>query len=163
MDVEILEIESGKKKAGRIVLIKQKELPLKKDRWNFNWRQLHKVEGAQVFKLSLAETPNKIEGILMLTLFNDEMLFMNNIETAPHNIGKDKKLDFIAGCLIAFACKQSFEIGKGNYQGSLSFESKTELIELYQNKYGATWAMGHKMFFDSDAGKNLMEQYLKIV
>jgi len=53
-------------------------------------------------------------------------------------------------------------MGKGNYLGFLSFDSKTELIELYQNKYGATFAMGNKMFFDPEAGKKLMKKYLGI-
>jgi hypothetical protein len=64
--------------------------------------------------------------------------------------------------LIAFACKKSFELGKGHYLGFLSFDSKTELISLYQDKYGATWAMGQKMFIGPANGKKLMEKYLGI-
>lgn len=41
-------------------------------------------------------------------------------------------------------------------------DSKTNLIELYEKKYGATHAIGQKMFFDPVAGKNLMEAYLKV-
>lgn len=162
MNVNILDRKTGYEKPATIELIQQKELPLKKDGWNFNWRKLFTVEGSEIFKLSLVNTPEIVEGILMLTLFNDEMVFMNNIEVAPQNIEKSKQLDHIAGCLLAFACKQSFEKGKGNYQGFLSFDSKTALIEFYQNKYGATWAIGHKMFFDTETGKKLMNHYLGI-
>ena len=162
MKVKILEKSTEIEKIAEIQLLEKKEIPLKKDGWNFNWRQLFKVEGSRIYKIALEETPNKIEGVLMLTLFNDEMLFMNNIEVAPHNLGKGKKYNNVAGCLLAFACKESFERGKGNYQGFLSFDSKTELIELYHYKYGASVAMGNKMFFDSEIGKKLMKKYLGI-
>ena len=68
----------------------------------------------------------------------------------------------VAGCLLAYACRKSFEIGRGNYNGYLSFDSKTNLIELYQNKYGANLAMGNKMYFSPETGKNLMKKYLLI-
>ena len=162
MKVKLIEKKTGIEKLAEIQRITNKELPLKKDGWNFNWRNLFKIEGSEIFKVSLEESPKKIEGILMLTMFNNEMLFMNNVEIAPHNIGKNKKYENTAGILLAFACKESFKKGKGNYLGFLSFDSKTELIELYHIKYGATVAMGHKMFFDPEAGKKLMKEYLKI-
>lgn len=163
MKVILLERETGIQKSAVVQRILRKELPLKKNGWSFNWRTLFKVEGSEIFKLSLEESPDEIQGIVMLTMFNDEMLFMNNVEVAPHNIGKNKKYDNTAGILLAFACKKSFEKGKGNYNGFLSFDSKTELIELYHEKYGATLAMGHKMYFDPEAGKKLMKEYLNIL
>lgn len=162
MKTKILEKSTELEKIAKIQLLKKKEIPLKKEGWNFNWRQLAKVEGSRLYKITLEETPSKIEGVLMLTLFNDEMLFMNNIEVAPHNLGKGKEYDNVAGCLLAFACKESFERGKGNYQGFLSFDSKTELIELYAHKYGASVAMGNKMLFDPQTGRKLMKKYLGI-
>ncbi len=96
----------------------------------------------------------------MLTLLNEEMLYMNNIEVAPHNYGEHGRYDRVAGCLIAFGCYKSFEQGAGHYIGYLAFESKTKLIALYQKKYGATQAMGQKMFIDPDAGRKLMKTYL---
>lgn len=64
--------------------------------------------------------------------------------------------------LIAFACKERFERGKEHYNGFLSFDSKTKLIEFYQNKYGAKIAMGHKMYINPIGGKVLMNKYLDI-
>ena len=163
MKVTLIEKETGAQRTAFIQKIVRKELPLKKDGWNFNWETLFKIEGSEIYKISLEESPNEIQGIIMLTMYNEEMLFMNNVEIAPHNIGKSKKYVNTAGILLAFACKKSFEKGKGNYKGYLSFDSKTELIELYHNKYGATLAMGHKMFFDPEAGKKLMKEYLNIL
>ena len=147
---------------SKIEIIDKKLIPLKKLGWNFNWKELHKTEGSVFYKISCIETPKVVEGIIMLTLFSDEMLFMNNIELAPRNIGANRTYDNVAGCLLAYACRKSFEIGRGNYKGYLSFDSKTNLIELYRTKYGATLAMGNKMYFSPEAGKSLMKQYLQI-
>ncbi|MEM8900042.1 MAG: hypothetical protein AAGC85_18145, partial [Bacteroidota bacterium] len=46
---------------------------------------------------------------------------------------KDKKLDHVAGCLVAFAIQLSFERG---YYGFTSLLPKTQLIPLYIEKYG---------------------------
>lgn len=162
MKIQLKEVETGKLYEGQILESFPKEMPLKKDGWQFTWKKLSKVEGAQFYKITLKDSPKKIEGILMITLINDEMLYMNNVEVAPHNYGRNGKYENVAGCLIAFACKKSFELGKGNYLGFLSFDSKTQLISLYQEKYGAIWAMGQKMFIDPIGGKKLMEEYLNI-
>lgn len=162
MKLQIHERETGLSSEAEIQIVKKKLLPLKKDGWNFNWRELHKTEGSQFYKIACIKTPKIIEGMLMLTLFNNEMLFMNNIELAPQNIGHNRKYENISGCLLAYACRMSFEIGRGHYNGYLSFESKTKLIELYENKYGATLAMGNKMYFSPEAGKILMKRYLQI-
>ncbi|MEL6639154.1 MAG: hypothetical protein AAFR05_20535 [Bacteroidota bacterium] len=138
------------------------EIPLKKDGWQFNWRQLYKIEGAEIYKLSTNENPKIIEGVLMITIFNGEMVFMNNVEIAPHNYGSKGIYKEVAGCLIAYACLESFERGKKGYTGFLSFDSKTQLIKLYQDKYGAKIAMGNKMYFDPLAGKALLKKYLNI-
>ncbi len=100
--------------------------------------------------------------MLTITIFNEEMVFMNKVEIAPHNYGGKARYKEVAGCLIAFSCKESFERGKGHYNGFLSFDSKTKLIELYQNKYNAKIAMGHKMYIDPIAGKALIKKYLNI-
>ena len=162
MRIQIYEIETELSIDSEIEIIGKKLVPLKKDGWNFKWGELYKLEGSLFYKISCIQTPKNVEGILMLTLFNNEMLFMNNIELAPKNIGSNKKYDKVAGCLLAYACRMSFEIGSGNYNGYLSFDSKTNLIELYQNKYGATLAMGNKMYFSPEAGKKLMKKYLQI-
>lgn len=162
MRVNLRETQNGELIEALISKASKKDLPLKRDGWQFTWKKLGKTEGAQFYKLVTVENPDVVEGMLMLTLINEEMLYMNNIEVAPHNYGQNGKYDNVAGGLIAFGCYQSFEQGRNYYLGYLSFESKTKLIELYQNKYGATFAMGHKMFFDPEAGKKLMKKFLTI-
>lgn len=162
MQVSLKEVKTGELIEALIVKANKSELPAKRGGWQFTWRKLGRTEGASFYKLVTVDDPRTIEGMLMLTLINEEMLYMNNIEVAPHNYGSGGKFDNVAGGLLAFGCYKSFEEGKNYYLGYLSFESKTQLIELYQNKYGATFAMGQKMFFDPTAGKKLMQKFLTI-
>ena len=162
MKVYLQEVESGEKVEAIISKALKKEMPLKKDAWQFTWKKLASTEGAEFYKLSKTETPEEVEGMLMLTLINEEILFMNNIEVAPHNYGSGGRYENVAGSLIAFACHKSFELGKNYYLGYLSFESKTQLIKLYGEKYGARLVMGQKMFIDPSAAKELMKKYLLI-
>jgi hypothetical protein len=160
MKIQLLETKTGKLVPAFIGKATVKDMPFKKDGWNFNWRNLFKEEGAEVYKVSLDGSPNKIEGIIIFQLKNDEMLEMNNIEIAPYNIGNAGKYKRVSGVLIAFCCIQSLTLGKGNYKGFVSFESKTSLISYYQNKYGATQIIGQKMFFDQETGAELIKKYL---
>ncbi|MCB0653407.1 MAG: hypothetical protein KDC85_19180 [Saprospiraceae bacterium] len=162
MKAYLKETTTDKFLEGIIIPAVKNDMPLRKDGWQFNWKSLFKVDGALFFKLCLVQTPEHIEGMLMLTLINGEMMYMNNLEVAPHNYGSNGRFDRVAGCLLAFACWKSFELGRNNYLGFVAFDSKTNLIELYEKKYGATHAIGQKMFFDPVAGKNLMEAYLKV-
>ncbi|MCG8328871.1 MAG: hypothetical protein MI974_14360 [Chitinophagales bacterium] len=139
-----------------------KDMPLKKNGWQFTWKSLFRTKGALFYKLTTIEYPTVIEGVIMLTLINEEILYMNCIEVAPHNYGSIGKYKNVAGALLAYGCYKSFELGKNHYLGFLSFDSKTQLIKLYQKKYGATIAAGHKMFFTPQAGKKLMKKYLLI-
>lgn len=162
MKVLLEEVTSGELIEALISEASRNELPLRKDGWQFTWQQLSKTEGADCYKLTRLDTPEKIEGVLMLTLLNAEMLYMNNIEVAPHNFGTNSRYANVAGSLLAFACYKSFEQGQNYYIGYLSFDSKTKLVRLYQEKYGAKLAMGQKMYFDPEAGKRLMRKYLNI-
>ena len=160
MRITIQETNTRKNIAAEILPAIKKDMPLKKEGWNFNWRQLYQDEKGAFYKLILIGKNSQIQGVLKLQLENKSMLVMKDIEIAPHNFGSKGKYEKVAGCLIAFACKRSFEIGKGNYKGFLVFESKTKLIPLYQKKYGATIAIGQKMFIDEITGRHLIEKYL---
>ena len=74
-------------KVGTIVEVSKRDLPFKKDGWQFNWRQLYKMPNTRCYKLVAAESPHIIEGLLMLQ--NDgDVVIMRNIEKAAHNFGK---------------------------------------------------------------------------
>ncbi len=136
------------------------KMPLKKDRWKFDWNKLIKEKNTKTYVLRLKDNPKCIEGILQLRIEND-VLIMDVIEIAPHNFGSsNKKFGYVAGCLIAFACRESFKM-EGNYKGFLTFTSKTSLIEWYKKEYGATQALGQRMYIDDATGLKLIEKYLK--
>ncbi len=144
---------------SEIIPIENKIIPLKKYGWNFNWRQLSKDENGQTFVLRTLNSPDQIEGALQLK-FESNMLIMDALELAPHNIGqRNKRYDYVAGCLIAFACRESFKT-EGDYKGFLTFVSKTNLIEWYARKYGAELALGQRMFINWENGERLIEKYL---
>lgn len=105
--------------------------------------------------------PNpSIEGALQLKIEN-EMLIMSVLEIAPHNVGqKNKKYDYVAGCLIAFACRESFKL-ESAYKGFLTFMSKTSLIKWYSEKYGASLGLWQRMYIDSEEGMKLINEYLE--
>jgi len=88
------------------------------------------------------------------------MLVMELIEVAPFNIGTNKMYDNVAGCLIAYACRESLKLETA-YKGYLTFVSKTELINLYKEKYFATQTIGNRMYIDPLSGENLINTYLK--
>lgn len=141
------------------IVLASGNMPLKKDGWNFDWDKLIKGKSTKTYVLRLKNETQSIEGILQLRLESD-MLIMDLIEIAPHNIGSsNKKFDDVAGCLIAFACRESFKID-GHYKGFLTFTSKTNLIDWYKNKYGATHILGQRMFIDDSTGVKLIEKYL---
>ncbi len=153
----ILDLITGEPVSFEIVVMDAKSLPLKKDGWQFNWRKLASI--GHTYVLASRNTPNSVEGALCLSM-KSGMLFMEALELAPHNVGhKHKRYDHVAGCLIAYACRESFKT-EGEYEGFLGFVSKTELIHWYVEKYGAKVALGQRMYFDPEIGDHLVKEYL---
>ncbi|MEK6476753.1 hypothetical protein WJR50_04425 [Catalinimonas sp. 4WD22] len=80
------------------------------------------------------------------------------VENAPFNKGKDKMYSGVAGNLVAFACKLSFQRG---HKGNLSFISKTQLIEHYEKTLGAFHFGGRVMIIETKAALRLINKYFK--
>ncbi|WP_235299815.1 hypothetical protein [Portibacter marinus] len=136
----------------------KENIPTKKDGWNFNWRQEFRQRPSTIFVL-IEKNSNKLHGVIQLV--NDEgMLIMELIEVAPINIGSTKENDRVAGCLIAFGCKESLKL-ENAYKGYLTFVSKTSLIDLYKTRYYATQTIGQRMYIDPISGEKLINKYLK--
>ena len=157
--IYILDILSNQLVEAEIIpLSKNEDIPLKKDGWNFTWRQLIKQVNTQPYILKLINPPQTVEGALLLRI-EEEMLIMDVLELAPHNVGKNKRFDYMAGVLIAYACRESYKL-ESNYKGFLTFVAKTKLIDWYKIKYGAQLALGQRMFIDWGNGQKLIEKYL---
>lgn len=82
----------------------------KKNGWNFDWRVEFKNEESEQYKLTIVNNPNIIQGLLSITIETDH-IFMNLLESAPFNIGQNKLYEGVAGNLVAYACKLSFQKG----------------------------------------------------
>ena len=105
----------------------------KKNGWFFNWKEEHNLPDREVYKLTIVNNANIVQGITSLTVSTDNV-FLHLIENAPFNKGKEKLYERVAGNLVAFACRLSFQRGS---DGFVSFHSKTNLIDHYVKSLNA--------------------------
>jgi hypothetical protein len=129
----------------------------KKKGWNFNWRIEFNNETTEQYKLTIVNNPSIIQGLLSITIEKDHV-FMNLLESAPFNIGKNKLYEGVAGNLVAYACKTSFQKG---FDGFVAFTAKTQLIEHYEKTLGAFHFKNQRMIIDTRAAQRLVEKYFK--
>lgn len=129
----------------------------KKSGWQFNWKQELANNTREVYKLTIVNNPHIIQGLISFTIKVDH-IYMNLIESAPFNLGRNKIYDGVAGNLVAFACKVSFQRG---FNGFLSFTAKTKLIEHYEKTLGAYHFGNNLMILETKASLILVEKYFK--
>lgn len=140
-----------------IQLTKKDSKQIKKSDWLFDWKKQLEIDDRKAYKLVIKDNLNIIQGLLSLSE-NYDHIFMNLIESAKFNKGKDKIYMGVPGNLVAFACKLSFERG---YGGFIAFDAKTALIKHYQESLNATHYKGTKMFIETPAAIKLINQYFK--
>lgn len=98
-----------------------------------------------------------VQGLLSITKEADHV-FMNLLENAPFNVGRNKLYEGVAGNLVAFACKLSFQYG---FDGFVAFTAKKKLINHYEESLGAYHFGGHRMILPTESAKLLVEKYFK--
>jgi len=125
--------------------------------WNFNWKSELRDNSKDLFKLTITNNPNIIQGLLSISIEQDHV-YMHLLENAPFNIGKNKLYEGVPGNLVAHACKVSFQQG---HNGFVAFTAKTRLIEHYEKTLGAYTIGGHRMIIATDAAKILVDKYFK--
>jgi len=129
----------------------------KKNGWVFNWLTEFKQPEREVYKLTIANNPNIIQGLLSVQVKSDHV-YMHLIESAPFNKGKIKMYAGVPGNLVAFACKLSFQRG---HDGNLAFIAKTQLIKHYEETLGALHFGGRLMIIETQAALKLIDKYFK--
>lgn len=129
----------------------------KKNGWNFNWNLEFNFADRDVYKLVISNNTDIIQGLISLSAMPDNV-YIHLIENAPFNIGKNKIYSGVAGNLVAFACKLSFQRG---HEGNVSFLSKNQLIEHYQNSLGAKHFGGRIMIIENQSALKLINKYFK--
>lgn len=127
----------------------------KKNGWQFNWSSEFKLTDRKVYKLTIRNNPEIIQGLVSISDNNDHF-YLHLIESAPFNFGKKKLYEGVPGNLFAFTCKFSWDKG---YQGFVSFSSKTKLIEHYEKTLGATYIGGQKMVIFPQEALKLINKY----
>lgn len=127
----------------------------KKNGWLFNWISEFKQIDRQIFKLTIRNNPEIIQGLLSITDYNDHY-YLHLVESAPFNVGKSKLYEGVPGNLFAFTYKTSWDKG---YQGFVSFTAKTRLIDHYEKALGATHVGGHKMVIFPQEALKLIRKY----
>lgn len=155
----ILNIISGDSFQTEISYLTQNDLDkvtLKKG-WNFNWKNEFQDIQKEVYKLTIVNNPNIVQGILSISIMQDHV-YVNLLESAPFNVGKDKLYEGVAGNLVAYACKVSFQRG---FEGYVAFLAKSKLIKHYEQTLGAYHFKDQKMFIETKPAKLLVGKYFK--
>ncbi|PWV44852.1 hypothetical protein [Chitinophaga sp. S165] len=136
LDVKLMDVAAGRFIDAVIEPLMVKDLTVirkSKDRFDkFDW---NKYKAKEVYKLKLKEN-ELIVGLMCLFEHEDptiDAVEIELLEVSAENIGKRKSFDYIGGCLIAFACRESFKRG---HQGCVFLIPKTSLIDHYISKYG---------------------------
>ncbi len=125
----------------------------KSKQYKFDWR---KESDNEVYKIYLKDNDNEILGLMSLIDVPEEFrIHLKLIEVGSKNRGKEKEIENIAGCLIAFACQVAFD---KDYFGFVSLKPKTRLIDLYQNKYGFR-QYGRLLGIEQESSRELIKKY----
>jgi hypothetical protein len=127
----------------------------KKNGWRFKWATEFKLPQRDIYKLTIINNPNIIQGLISVEVKTDHV-YLHLIESAPFNIGKHKTYLGVPGNLVAFICKLSFQHGG---EGYLSFVAKTKLINHYIETLGAVHFGGHLMVINTESALKLINKY----
>ena len=123
--------------------------------WNFDWGLELRELDREIYVLITRQDPFTWQGLVSLEERVDHV-YMHLIEAAPTNRGREKIYSGVAGNLVAFLCKKSFELG---HQGHVAFEAKTRLIDHYRNSLEAQLIGHSRMFIDNREARNLVTKY----
>lgn len=127
--------------------------------WNFDWLA-DDLKNVNIYKLQI-KGDSEIQGLVALTKFDrDKAIYVNIAESAPHNLGDNKKYNGVGGHLFAIAAQTSKDLG---YGGFVFMDAKNvELVKHYRDTLGAKF-LGiphqYRMFIDEDAAEKLLGIY----
>lgn len=142
-----------------ITLVSTSELKniTKRKGWLFDWKLEHRQPEREVYKLTIANNPGIVQGLISLEVKTDHV-YLHLVESAAFNKGKTKIYAGVPGNLVAFACRLSFQ--RGN-EGNVSFFSKSQLINHYEKTLGAFHFGGRIMIIETNAALRLIDKYFK--
>ena len=157
--MKLLYLETQEEIEAEIIEVEELDYKLikKSKQFEFDWSKEKKNHVFKIIRLDDERDNPEIQGLLSLIDFSDEYrIHINLIENSKDNKFANKKIDRVAGCLLAFATQIAYE---NNYNGFTSLVPKTELIKLYVNKYGFS-QFGRQLAIEGRASINLIQKYL---
>lgn len=153
--MKLVNIETGEELIGEIKKISSSELGKLKSNKNFTFDWSIEVDYDVYFVRQRGK--KTLLGLISLIDYSHEFrVHINLIESRKNQRGKIKTIGNIPGCLIAFACKESFKKG---YGGFVSLMPKTQLIPYYE-KYGFV-EVGLFMAIAGEDAKSLISKYFE--
>ena len=153
--MRIFEIATGKEIEAIIQPLNDRDVTIIKNSksFNFDWQKLK----GKIYKLAKVGSPDVL-GLMSLIEHGVgwDAIEIELLEVGEENVGKNKSVDRIAGCLIAFACRESIKTGHG---GFVFLKPKTELERWYQKAYGFEYTGFNMASFDTNSVE-LIKKYL---
>jgi hypothetical protein len=152
----ITEVTTGRKLTVVIEPLGDQDFRLiTKKRHSFDWKK--ERDASDLFKLTIQGEAD-ILGLLAMVDFPQEFrMQIRLLSVSKENIGKIKKYEGIAGCLIAFAGRMA--IKKYFEQACISLIPKTELRNHYKIKYGMLDG-GPQLFLEGIRLQTIIKRYL---
>jgi hypothetical protein len=152
----IVELATGQELAVAISPVESKDFKqITKKRYSFDWKRERGVTA--MFKLTKTGQSD-ILGLVSVVDFPKEFrLEMHLLCVSRENMGKTKKYEGIAGCLIAFIGRIALE--RYLKQACISLLPKTELRSHYKRKYGMLDG-GPQLFLEGSRLQAIINKYL---
>lgn len=158
MNVNILNKETGNLCRATITKVRLQDFDkITDDRFDtFKWQEFRR-DYTGIFKLMK-------DGIILgLMQFTYENVFvqikeLTKLELSVENRGANKKYDYIAGCLIAYACLKTVKSSK--WDMGIYYSRKTK--HIYINKYGMVPFDEYYVQSTRDNSLRLINKYLNI-
>ncbi len=127
----VLNNSTGEKQSVTITKIDATEISQinKTKSFDFNWV---KEKPFNVYKLTVEGKEEPIGLLSLNERLEDYALEIRLLASSKENVGKVQKYSRIAGCMIAFACKEAFKLG---FDGFVCLKPKTKLSLHYIQKY----------------------------
>ncbi|MFT5801613.1 MAG: hypothetical protein ACI956_001421 [Nonlabens sp.] len=156
--MKLLHIETQEKIEAEITEVQESDYKLikKSKQFEFDWLKEKKNHVFKITRLDDEKENPEIQGLLSIIDEKEEYrIHINWIENSNDNKSPNKKIDYVAGCFIAFAIQVSFENG---YNGFTSLVPKTELIDLYVKKYNFS-QFGRQLGIQGREAINIIKKY----
>lgn len=127
--------------------------------WKFQWTN-PSLKSCEIYKLTLAGQKD-IQGLIAISdMPRDNAVYVNLAESAPHNLGNNKKYLGVGGHLFAIAARRSYDLGHSCF---FYLDAKNERLVQHYVRFLNAKLLGrphqYRMYVDEENAFNLIEKY----